>query len=317
MTAAGRIDATLAGLLRDLLGNGLALDEPLSRHTSMGTGGPADAFCRVGSGETLRALLVLLAGTGLPRLVLGRGTNILPSDAGFRGVVLALDGDFSRMVFDGNAAESGAAVTLAEFTEEAARHGLGGLEFTAGIPGSLGGSLIGNAGMAGEALGDLVERVDLMMDDGSIRGIPREQAGFAYRSSALAGAGTVVLGARFRLPARSRAEIAERVKSYAAKRREQPYDLRSAGCIFKNPAGHSAGQLIDQSGLKGVRAGAMEISDRHANFIVNRGGGTSAQAMELAELMARTVREKTGVVLEPEVRFIDEVGRFTAPGEGA
>jgi len=309
MTTVSRVDAPLAAMLHELLGGKLVLNEPLARHTSMGVGGSADAFCRVDSGETLRSLLVLLAGAGLPRLVLGRGTNILPSDAGFRGAVMVLEGDFSRMVFDGDAAESGAAVSLAAFMEEAARHGLGGLEFTAGIPGSLGGSLMGNAGTGGEAIGDLVERVDLMQDDGMVSGLSREEAGFSYRASSLSARDAVVLGARFRLPARSRDEIAGRSRAYAEKRREQPLDRRSAGCIFKNPDGHSAGQLIDQSGLKGVRAGAMEISDRHANFMVNRGGGTASEALELAARVRGVVREKTGILLEPEVRMIDEEGR--------
>lgn len=316
ISARSRIDATLAEMLRNLLGNDLLLDEPLNRHTSMGTGGPADAFCRVGSGEVLRTLLVLLAGTGLPRMVLGRGTNILPSDGGFRGVVVSLGGDFSRTVFEGGVAEAGAAVTLASFAEEAARHGLGGLEFTAGIPGSLGGSLIGNAGTAGEALGDLVERIDLMLDDGSMRAVAREGAGFSYRSSALSGMGGIVLGARFRLPSRSRAEISDRMKEYTARRKDQPVDWRSAGCIFKNPPGHSAGQLIDQSGLKGARAGAMEISDRHANFMVNRGGGTTADAAKLAGMVRRGVREKFGVRMEMEIRLVDEDGFLADPGEG-
>jgi len=317
MSTVSRIDGKMAGVLRELLGENLVMNEPLSRHTSMATGGPADAFCRVVSGDILRTLIVLLAGAGLPKLVLGRGTNILPSDAGFRGMVIVLEGDFSRIVFDGNIAEAGAAVTLASFAEEAARNGLGGLEFTSGIPGSLGGSLIGNAGTSGEALGDLVERVDLMQEDGSIRGATREESGFSYRTSALSGLGAVVLGARFRLPSRSRVEIVERVRPYAVKRRQQPLDWRSAGCIFKNPAGHSAGQLIDQAGLKGERAGAMEISDRHANFMVNRGGGTTSQAMELAGKVRRVVHEKFGVLLESEVRIIDEEGRRVVAGDEA
>ena len=317
MATASRVDATLTGKLRELLGKSLVLDEPLSGYTSIGTGGPADVLCRVESGEALRSLLLLLAGAGLPKLVMGRGTNLLPSDSGFRGAVILLEGDFSRTVFDGNAAEAGAAVSLSAFAGEAARHGLGGLEFTAGIPGSLGGSLVGNAGTAGEALGDLVDRVDLMMDDGSMRGISRAEAAFGYRTSALGGTGAVVLGARFHLPSRSREEISRRISNFAAKRKEQPHDWRSAGCMFKNPAGHSAGQLIDQAGLKGVRAGAMEISDRHANFMVNRGGGTTADAMELAARVVKEVRGKFGVVLEPEVRIIDEAGCPVVPGVGA
>lgn len=308
-----RIAGPLAGKLRDILGGAVTLGEPLGGHVSMGTGGPADAFCRVGSREILRKLVALLDEEGVPRLLLGGGTNILPADRGFRGAAIKLEGGLAEVSFEGPRVRAGAAAPLAGLLDGAASRGLGGLEFAAGIPGSVGGALVGNAGTSGEAVGDFVETVDVL-SGGRESSRPRRDVPFSYRHSGLGEGGEIVLGASLALVPRTREESLERMKGFLAKRKEQPLALGNSGCMFKNPEGRSAGALVEQAGLKGARAGKMEVSERHANFVNNLGGGTTSEALELMALMRREVHAKFGVWLEPEVRAIDEYGRSAFPG---
>lgn len=283
--------------------------EPLARHTSMGIGGPADAYLEPGTSDELRALLDLAAERTLPLLLIGRGTNLLPDDRGFRGVAVKLAGDFARIEVGDGWVEAGAAAPLAALVERGMHRDLGGLEFTTGIPGAVGGSLAGNAGTASEALGDRVERVDVAAAGGALRRLPADACGFAYRTSALRSAGGVIVAARFRLEPRPRAEIAARVRTYTEKRRTQPLTQPNVGCIFKNPAGDSAGRLIDAAGLKGARSGGVEVSGKHANFMVNLGGATAADVRTLIGVVRDRVRAASGVLLEPEVVALDEWGR--------
>jgi UDP-N-acetylmuramate dehydrogenase len=165
-------------------------------------------------------------------------------------------------------------------------------------------------------VGEFVEAVDVL-SGGVERSLARPDIAFSYRHSGLGERGDIVLGAVFILPARERAEILSRMRSFLDRRKEQPGAWKNAGCMFKNPEGDSAGALVDRAGLKGVRAGGMEISPRHANFINNLGGGTAADALELMSRMRREVHSRFGVMLEPEVRVIDEWGRPAVPGAGA
>jgi len=191
------------------------------------------------------------------------------------------------------------------------REELSGLEFAQGIPGTLGGAVIGNAGAGGEAVGDLVEEIDFLDDKGSQFSVSREELKFSYRFSNVRSLGAVVTHVSLRLEKGSRPAIGGKMGDFAEKRKSQPLDSQSAGCIFKNPEGHPpAGMLIDQCGLKGLRVGEFEISSRHANFIVSRGGGTTAQAVELIVKIRGEVFRKVGVVLEPEVIMLGEDGRI-------
>ncbi len=291
-------------------------DEPLSRHTSMGIGGPADAYAEPATADELRAVLDLVAERGVPLLMIGRGTNLLPDDRGFRGVALKLAGEFGRIEVGDGWVEAGAAAPLAALVERGMHRDLGGLEFTTGIPGAVGGSLAGNAGTASEALGDRVERVDVAAAGGLLRRLNAAECGFAYRTSALRSAGAVITAARFRLEPRSRIEVASRVRTYTDKRKSQPLTQPNVGCIFKNPAGDSAGRLIDAAGLKGARSGGVEVSARHANFMVNLGGATAADVRALIGVVRAGVRSAHGVALETEVVALDEWGR-AAPAEAA
>lgn len=291
-------------------------DEPLSRHTSMGIGGPADAYVEPGTGDELRAVLDLAAERSVPLLLIGRGTNLLPDDRGFRGIAVKLAGEFGRIEVGERWVEAGAAAPLAAVVERGMHRDLGGLEFSTGIPGAVGGSLAGNAGTATEALGDRVEYVDVTAAGGALRRLPVSECGFSYRSSALRAAGGVIVAARFRLEPRSRAEVAQRVRTYTEKRKSQPLTQPNVGCIFKNPAGDSAGRLIDAAGCKGARSGAVEVSGKHANFMVNLGGATAADVRALIGIVRDRVRTARGILLEPEVMVLDERGR-AAPVEAA
>lgn len=313
------LPAGAADALRAVLGSRLRLDEPLAAHISLGVGGPADAFCAVGDERTLRATLDLLAARGIPLLMLGRGTNLVPADEGFRGAAIRLEGEFGAVAVDpaGPAVEAGASAALAALVERSMGKDLGGLEFTTGIPGVVGGSLAGNAGTATESLGDAVERVDLVVPGGAPRSLVPAELEFGYRTSGIRATGGVVVRARFRLVPRARAEVAARVRGFTDKRREQPLTLPNVGCIFKNPPGESAGRLIDRAGLKGERVGGVEVSTRHANFMVGRGGARAADVRELIDRVRARVHEASGILLEPEVIVLDELGRRVASGEAA
>ena len=303
-----RLSANAAAELKSLLGDRARFDEPLARHISLGVGGPADVLCTVGDPAGLAALLGLLAARGVRRLMLGRGTNLIPSDRGFRGAVIRLDGAFTRVTVEGTALEAGAGASLASLVERGLVHDLGGLEFTTGIPGCVGGSLPGNAGTAKDALGACVERVDILDDEGRPRSFGRGELVFAYRSSNLRALGGVITGARFRLTPRPRAEVVAAVRTYTDKRRDQPLTQPNVGCIFKNPPGDSAGRLIDAAGCKGARTGGIEVSAKHANFMVNLGGATAAAVVELIGHVRERVRAAGGVELTPEVVVLDEFG---------
>ena len=310
MVATGRtaLPAGMLESLRAIPGTRILPDEPLAAHISLGVGGPADVFCGVADEPALRAVLDLLAARGVPRLLLGRGTNLVPADEGFRGAVIRLEGAFGAVAVNGPAVEAGAGAALAALVERAMARDLGGLEFTTGIPGVVGGSLAGNAGTATASLGEAVERVDLAFPGGPARPATAAELAFGYRSSRLTATGGVIIRARFRLVPRPRAEVAARVRGFTDKRRTQPLTLPNVGCIFKNPPGESAGRLIDAAGLKGARAGGLEVSDRHANFMVNRGGARAADVRELIARVRAAVRNTAGVTLEPEVVLLDERG---------
>ena len=302
------LSGTVREELKGVLGEGVVFDEPLSRHCSMGTGGAADAFCTVPGREALRRLLELLSVRDLRWMMIGHGTNVLPADLGFRGAVVKLAGEFGGVVRDGRFLSAGAAAPLAELVEESRAGELGGAEFLTGIPGCVGGSLPGNAGTAADSLGDVVERVDVVLPGGGERRLGRDEMEFSYRRSNLREMGAIVLEARMVLEPRPRAEIAERIRTCAERRKGQPVGLPNVGCIFKNPPGDSAGRLIDAAGLKGVRSGGAEVSRRHANFIVNTGGASSSDVVGLIREVREKVLAETGVRLESEIVVVGETG---------
>jgi len=304
-----------SSLLRNLKripGVSVKTSEPLARYTSMKVGGPADYFCEVEDVSALAALLQLLRREDVPVCLLGNGSNVLVSDAGVRGAVIHLAGSFKRAEWrqEGEAAwvDVGAAYLVARLAREAARRGYAGLEFAEGIPGSMGGALVMNAGAYGSEFERIVEQVDGVTAGGQFVRLARSELNFGYRRSDLP-TGMVVTGIRLRLEKADPLEVSRSLEEMVTKRKKaQPSGFPNSGSMFRNPPGDFAGRLIEAAGLKGKRLGQAQISERHANFIVNHGGARAEEVRQLIELARAEVDKQFGVRLEPEVRFLGEWG---------
>jgi UDP-N-acetylmuramate dehydrogenase len=285
----------------------LAENEPMARHVSMGVGGPARWLLVAHDRTGLTGSIKALRAAGIPWMVLGGGSNTIFGDAGFAGVVVRLGRDFRviRVIESGpgaNELTAGAGANLSAVMNAAKRAGLAGLEWAAGVPGTLGGALAGNSGTpAGDAC-SAAEQVEILGEDGAPAFLERGQFTFGYRRCSLAG--QVILGATLRLAPDAAEAIGARIEAGLAKRRAQPLGQRSSGCIFKNPPGDSAGRLIDAAGLKGLSVGGARIAAEHANFIVCDGSATAADVVALAAETRRRVRDRWGVKLELEVRLV-------------
>lgn len=285
-------------------------EEPLARHTSFRIGGPAELFLDATSVSELQAALRAARAHDSPVFFLGGGTNLLVSDRGVRGLVvkLAKPFDFVEWDFDerGAALRVGAAVPFKRLVSRTVEAGLAGLEFGEGIPGTVGGGLLMNAGAFGGEIGAVVTALEAVDDTGELVVVPRERLGFAYRRLALP-THAIVTAVRLRLTRGDAGALAAAVAAAKARRDlHQPKGHANAGSIFKNPAGAYAGRLIEDAGLKGARLGDAMFSARHANFIVNLGGARAADVKGLIDLAIRAVRRRHGVVLEPEVRLVGD-----------
>jgi UDP-N-acetylmuramate dehydrogenase len=275
--------------------------EPLRQHTSLGVGGRADV-ARIRDAQRLPELIEYLAARGVPWRFLGGGSNLLPVDEDFDDVMLHLARGPHDLAFDGNRVEVAAAANLGTAVMECAKRNLGGMEGLIGVPGSVGGALRMNAGAYGQQIGDVVRSVALYRAvNRRIEALDLENVRFEYRHSNFAPK-DILISASLELAERPYAEILERIKQCNAKRRaSQPINEKSAGCIFKNPPGLSTGRMIEELGLKGTCVGGAVISERHANFIVNRYGATAADILKLMDLIRGRVREVYGAELEEEV----------------
>lgn len=296
--------------LRVIPGLKVRVAEPLARYTSIKVGGPADYFIEVANRPGLAQALECLSRYGVSVYLLGRGSNVLVSDLGVRGAVLRMGEEFSRVEWreEGEKvwASVGAAYPVTQLVRAAARRGYSGLEFAEGIPGTVGGALVMNAGAYGSEIERVVEQVEGLTLRGEPVGLARKDMVFSYRESNLP-PGTVVTQVRLRLFKREASAIASTVKELVAKRKKsQPSGYPNSGSMFRNPPGDFAGRLIEAAGLKGKRIGQAEISQRHANFIVNLGGARAQQVRELMELARSEVKKRFAVELEPEVRFVGE-----------
>ncbi len=279
------------------------LDEPLSLHTSLKVGGPADIFAVPADRDDLRALLRLIDEAGVARLVIGGGYNLLVRDGGFRGVAISLKElhRLEELPGDRVSAEAGATSgALVRFAEE---RRLTGMEFLIGIPGTVGGALSVNAGAHGEAVLDRLETITTLAGS-EMRTRAREELVCGYRYLDLL-PGEIVVGAVFRLDRGNAAEIEARIEGFLAHRRNaQRVGNPNAGSFFKNPEGMQAWRLIDAAGLRGRRIGGAQVAEAHANFLVNRGGAMAKDFLELAALIKERVREQSGIELEEEVRIV-------------
>ena len=280
--------------------------EPLSFHTSLRIGGPADIFVMPQDVEDIRLALGFAEREQLPVEILGGGNNLLVSDRGIRGVVLKLEGCLGRAEFHGEEAVAGAGVSLSALIREAAALNLGGIECLVGIPATIGGALAMGAGTEDGAISDFVAAVYFLHPDGSLGEFKPGGGSFAYRTFH-APPGAVLVGCRLQLHRRPFAEIQKDIKQrLKRKKATQPLALASAGCVWKNPPGEIAGRLIEKVGLKGKRLNGAEISAKHANFIVNRGGASAADILALMNLTRERVHAQFGVTLETEIRIIGE-----------
>ncbi|HLW71759.1 MAG TPA: UDP-N-acetylmuramate dehydrogenase [Candidatus Binataceae bacterium] len=299
----------MSGLERELserFGARLRANYRLAELTSFQIGGPADRFLLVEDAAELAAAMALADRHSVPCFCLGSGTNLLVSDRGIRGLVLKLGRGFSRIEFNGLEVRAGAAAQFADLAELTVQHGLAGLEFGEGIPGSVGGGLVMNAGAFGGEMARVVVAVHGVEASGESRSLSPDEVGFAYRRTALP-ARFVIAAVDFRLAAGEPSSLRARVSEIHAKRvSRQPRNAPNAGSIFKNPPGRFAGRLLEAAGLKGERMGRAAFSDQHANFIVNLGGASAGEVRALIELARERVQASAGVTLEPEVRLVGE-----------
>lgn len=296
--------------LETLLGDRVAFDVPLSRHTAWRIGGPADALARPADRDELLRCLRVCARAGLPHVVLGSGFNTLVRDGGVDGVVLHLGRFRGLEAKPEGALRVEAGVSHATLTHHCIRHGLSGLEFGAGIPGTVGGWTAMNAGIGSREVKDVLLEAEVASADGSrLETLRPEDLRPRYRGLEGLAPGSVIVSTLLRVGASEPDAVRDEVERLRARRAEtQPLDLPSCGSVFKNPQGDYAGRLIEAAGLKGARCGAAQISTVHANFIVNHGGARAADVIALVERARAAVLERFDVALEPEVRVI---GRAT------
>ena len=284
----------------------LAEQEPMTRRTTFGIGGPA-LLLRPRSRAELQAAMTLCREAGEEPFILGRGSNLLVSDSGISRPVIQLDGDFTAITREGNTLRCGAGASLIAVCRAAAENSLSGIEWGYGIPGSLGGGVYMNAGAYGGELRDVLTEVTFLDEAGEYRTLPAAELSLSYRHSLFEDRpGTVIVGAVLTLTPGDPAAIRAAMEDYMSRRREkQPLEYGSAGSTFKRPVGNYASALVDQCGLKGLSVGGAEVSRKHAGFIINRGGATAADVRELIAEVQRIVREKTGYTLECEIKYIE------------
>jgi UDP-N-acetylmuramate dehydrogenase len=301
---------TWHGELRKRVSGEIRFDEPADRHTSIGVGGRIDALVFPNDVTETAETIAFLRAHGIPFLPVGNWTNLIVGSGGYRGVLISLTGLNGLEISssgDGDVhVEAEAGVALAELVTLSMRVGLTGMEFCAGIPGSVGGAVRMNAGAYGSEIEDVVTAVRLLDTPERIRAVTRDSLIFSYRSLDLP-AETIIIGATFRLKRGEKEKIAGRIGEILSLRRERhPLEFRNAGSIFKNPRSIPAGRLIEAAGLKGTRIGDAEVSEKHGNFIVNRGQASAAEVIGLIDLVQKRVFEATGHFLETEVRIIGE-----------
>ena len=292
----------------EIFGNNRVLfDEQMSQHTTFRIGGPADVFVMPENYEQIREVLRLCKEEKLPFFVLGNGSNLLVSDSGYRGVIIQMDRNMEEIRLDGEEIHACAGALLSSVAVAARNASLTGFEFAGGIPGTIGGAAVMNAGAYGGELKDVLKEVTVMTREGEILTIPADKLEMGYRTSIIKTAGYLVLEAVISLKKGDEEKIRAVMKELSERRTEkQPLDYPSAGSTFKRPEGYFAGKLIMDSGLRGYRVGGAQVSEKHCGFVINAGGATAEDVRSLMDHVIRVVREKYGVTLEPEVKFLGD-----------
>lgn len=295
--------------LCNIVGEDLVLrNEPMSRHTTFRTGGPADILV-IPSMEALPAVIACCKEQGVPYLVIGNGSNLLCGDGGVEGVVIEIGKQMSDISVDGTVITAGAGALLSAIAVKAAANSLTGFEFAAGIPGSIGGAVVMNAGAYGGEMKDVLVEVRVLSEDGRIITIPAAEMELSYRHSIVSDKGYIVLQAVISLKTGEQDAIYAYMDELKKRRvSKQPLEYPSAGSTFKRPEGFFAGKLIEDSGLRGFQVGGAQVSEKHCGFVINKDHASAADIRFLMAHVQQTVLEKFHVVLEPEVKFI---GKFT------
>jgi UDP-N-acetylmuramate dehydrogenase len=290
--------------LSAIVEGGIEFDCRMDKHTTLQVGGEAEALCFVKRLPELRELLLYLRAERIPAMVIGNGSNLLVRDDGFRGVIIHLGGDLA-VIDRGNRDKTmlfaGGGVPLVHLLHFCQQEGIGGLEFLAGIPGTVGGAIVMNAGAWGREMASVVEKIELISMEGNLIHKDRSALDFSYRHLSIL-PGSVIVRAGLRVGKDNPLKVSSMVAAYLKeKKATQPLEYPSAGSVFKNPPNDYAGRLIESAGLKGTRVGGAMISEKHANFIVNAGGAKAADILTLMALARERVREKTGIDLELEI----------------
>lgn len=294
--------------LTELLGNDRVLtNEPMSRHTTFRIGGPADLFLLPNTVEEIKKIREICIQEQESYFILGNGSNLLVSDSGFRGVIIQTYRNLAQIQVEEDCIRAQAGALLSGIAQAAKAASLTGFEFAAGIPGTLGGAVVMNAGAYGGEMKDVLKEATVLDSEGQIRRIPAGKLAMGYRTSVIKVAGYMVLEAVISLKKGDPDQIRETMKDLTQRRiSKQPLEYPSAGSTFKRPEGYFAGKLIMDSGLRGYTHGGAQVSEKHCGFVINTGGATARDVCELMEHVQKTVYEKYNVKLEPEVKFLGD-----------
>ena len=294
--------------LQEKLGEeGLKLQEPMKEHTTFRVGGPADLFLMPKNAEELKESIEILKKYDVPMMVIGNGSNLLVRDKGIRGAVIQVYNRMAEITVDGEIIEAQGGALLSAVAAKAADASLTGLEFASGIPGSIGGAVVMNAGAYGGEMKDVLVSVDVLTKELEVKTIPAEELELGYRHSIVPEAGYIVLGAKLKLKKGEDAAIRGRMAELAEQRREkQPLQYPSAGSTFKRPEGYFAGKLVQDAGLKGKTIGGAQVSEKHSGFLINIGGATAQDILDLIAFCQKEVQTQFGVALETEVKIVGE-----------
>lgn len=301
-------DAVIKALEKFVRPESIHIQESMAAHTTFRVGGPADCLVEIENTEQLLKVRKYLSLVEIPYIVLGNGSNVLVSDEGYRGIVLQIGNRMSEILVDGSSIRVQAGALLSQVAHTALENGLTGMEFASGIPGTVGGGVVMNAGAYGGEMSQIVKSVTVVNTEGELMVLDNESMEFGYRYSTIRNQSFVVTEVVFELQSGDKKTIKSRMEELAVKRREkQPLEYPSAGSTFKRPEGYFAGELIMNAGLRGFRIGGAKVSDKHCGFVVNAGGALAADVMDVIREVQERVKEKFHVELEPEVIFL---GKF-------
>lgn len=287
--------------------NRIYTDEPMKKHTTFRVGGNADFFVIPKTVEEVKQTIMLCVEQDMPYYILGNGSNLLVGDKGYRGVVIQIYKEMNNVFVDGQKIKVQAGALLSKIGSVALEAGLTGFEFAAGIPGTMGGAVVMNAGAYGGEMKDVLEEVTVLTKEGEVLILSKEQLDMGYRTSVVAKKDYIVLKATIALELGDRDAIKARMDELKVQRTtKQPLEFPSAGSTFKRPEGYFAGKLIQDAGLRGFQVGGAQVSEKHCGFVINKGDATAADIVELMKQVSERVKEKFGVELEPEVKRLGE-----------